>query len=415
MKNIKKSLKLIRQKKSQKSVQGVDSGRSMVEMLGTLAIIGVLSIAGISGYNYAMKKYQANQVVSELNILSNQLQMVMDRTQAGEFELSLGAPYDEGKLTQANFDFYFGCGIDPTRDIPCASGETAYYELLSGVSKEECQTIVQQTQYMPNLVEQRVNNVVDTTGSNCGEEENEIALYFDKEAETEFADSCPPIRPYYNEATELCEACPAATPKWNGETGKCEACPTNFEWDLSQNRCVSSNPNIKCATNDDCLEKGKGYYCYANVEQNCWSEVITSSHCRNSVSDIKKQNVAIDGGYVASSRAVTWWTAQRFCSALKDAGKVTHGTPISIADFNCKDTALGKPSNQGGKAQGNCYDANKEEDVKAPLILDLAQAYGGFATWTPVVFNGCTAFYLYSSGGNVSTWHRATTPIVVCK
>ena len=33
-----------------------DTGRSMVEMLGTLAIMGVLSIGGIAGYRYAMDK-----------------------------------------------------------------------------------------------------------------------------------------------------------------------------------------------------------------------------------------------------------------------------------------------------------------------------------------------------------------------
>lgn len=42
-------------------------GRSMVEMLGTLAIIGVLSIGGITGYNYAFEKYWANETMDELN------------------------------------------------------------------------------------------------------------------------------------------------------------------------------------------------------------------------------------------------------------------------------------------------------------------------------------------------------------
>ena len=33
-------------------------GRSMVEMLGVLAIIGVLSVGGISGYSKAMAKFK---------------------------------------------------------------------------------------------------------------------------------------------------------------------------------------------------------------------------------------------------------------------------------------------------------------------------------------------------------------------
>ena len=41
-----------------------EAGRSMVEMLGVLAIIGVLSIGGIAGYTMAMNKYNANEIVS---------------------------------------------------------------------------------------------------------------------------------------------------------------------------------------------------------------------------------------------------------------------------------------------------------------------------------------------------------------
>ena len=40
-----------------------ESGRSMVEMLGVLAIIGVLSIGGIAGYTMAMNRYRANEVL----------------------------------------------------------------------------------------------------------------------------------------------------------------------------------------------------------------------------------------------------------------------------------------------------------------------------------------------------------------
>ena len=39
------------------------SGRSMVEMLGVLAIIGVLSVGGIAGYSLSMRKHRANGVI----------------------------------------------------------------------------------------------------------------------------------------------------------------------------------------------------------------------------------------------------------------------------------------------------------------------------------------------------------------
>ena len=45
-----------------------ESGRSMVEMLGVLAIIGVLSVGGIAGYTQAMKKYKINEALNEISM-----------------------------------------------------------------------------------------------------------------------------------------------------------------------------------------------------------------------------------------------------------------------------------------------------------------------------------------------------------
>ncbi len=42
-----------------------ETGRSMIEMLGVLAVMGVLSVAGIAGYNSAMNKHRANELLNE--------------------------------------------------------------------------------------------------------------------------------------------------------------------------------------------------------------------------------------------------------------------------------------------------------------------------------------------------------------
>ena len=48
----------------------IENGRSMVEMLGVLAIIGILSVAGIYGYTFAMRKYKANEIVQTASMLA---------------------------------------------------------------------------------------------------------------------------------------------------------------------------------------------------------------------------------------------------------------------------------------------------------------------------------------------------------
>ncbi len=50
-------------------------GRSMVEMLGVLAIIGVLSIGAIAGYSKAMFKYKMNKT---LDVLSNAIARIVE-------------------------------------------------------------------------------------------------------------------------------------------------------------------------------------------------------------------------------------------------------------------------------------------------------------------------------------------------
>ena len=50
-------------------VDGVQCGRSMIEMLGVLAIIGVLSVGGIQGFSKAMETYQSHKQLEQINSL----------------------------------------------------------------------------------------------------------------------------------------------------------------------------------------------------------------------------------------------------------------------------------------------------------------------------------------------------------
>ena len=49
------------------------SGRSLIEMLGVLAVMGVLSVAGLFGYSLAMRKHKTNEVFRELEFRANQV------------------------------------------------------------------------------------------------------------------------------------------------------------------------------------------------------------------------------------------------------------------------------------------------------------------------------------------------------
>ncbi len=53
--------------------KNLEKGRSMIEMLGVLAIIGVLSVGGIAGYSKAMEKFKVNKLVEEYSNVIFQL------------------------------------------------------------------------------------------------------------------------------------------------------------------------------------------------------------------------------------------------------------------------------------------------------------------------------------------------------
>ncbi|MCM1323732.1 MAG: hypothetical protein NC218_06185 [Acetobacter sp.] len=46
-----------------------EQGRSMIEMLGVLAVVGILSVSGISSFSTAMEKYRMNQSLIQIKSL----------------------------------------------------------------------------------------------------------------------------------------------------------------------------------------------------------------------------------------------------------------------------------------------------------------------------------------------------------
>ena len=65
------------------TLQANPLGRSMIEMLGVLAIIGVLSVGGIAGYSKAMSKFKVNKAIGEYSYLIHGLLEHLD-----EFKIS---------------------------------------------------------------------------------------------------------------------------------------------------------------------------------------------------------------------------------------------------------------------------------------------------------------------------------------
>ena len=73
------------------------SGRSMIEMLGVLAIIGVLSVGGLAGYAKMMSQYRINTTLQQIQIITSKLSV--QGSNGGSYEgLSAYTAYRLGAL-----------------------------------------------------------------------------------------------------------------------------------------------------------------------------------------------------------------------------------------------------------------------------------------------------------------------------
>lgn len=54
-------------------MQNCEVGRSMIEMLGVLAVIGVLSVGGLAGFNKAMHQQKINASLEQIGMISSKL------------------------------------------------------------------------------------------------------------------------------------------------------------------------------------------------------------------------------------------------------------------------------------------------------------------------------------------------------
>ena len=156
-----------------------ECGRSMVEILGVLAIIGVLSIGGIQGYTYAMNKNQANNAVGELNALNTLVSSWFLTPHENNAIMALGNPYDNGHIISSNINFDYGCGADTESNEPCDIDETGYYFILDNIPQGVCRNIAEMTSNMQYYVEHHINDNIDEIGTNCVDGNNRIEIFFD--------------------------------------------------------------------------------------------------------------------------------------------------------------------------------------------------------------------------------------------
>ena len=229
-----------------------ESGRSMVEMLGTLAIIGVLSIGGIAGYSYGMDKYRANTTMNDVNLRAVDLIAQVNRGS----DLSLSEWPEKSTA---------GYIITLEKDTDGITGGIKVSNVPQGV----CEMLAENL--LPQNTTLKINGT-DYTSGNCGET-NALIFYYD----TIMAG-----------VEETC----------NGPVvdGECQPCEGNLVW---------NGTICGCASNTEFLENGTCYPCPAGTTT---ADSGTECNCPAEFSEwLGLVSLEAEGGACAKPSEAWFW------------------------------------------------------------------------------------------------------------
>jgi len=125
-------LRLWNKKTQQNTEKHTQSGRSMIEMMGVLAIVGVLSAGGIAGYNMAMQSYKTNALIEKIQLISVQTRKLYK----GDYSnIKIQDLVDTGLLSDTKSPFGVSFGL--------ASNANGYFSIyLKPVPKDTCVDLV---------------------------------------------------------------------------------------------------------------------------------------------------------------------------------------------------------------------------------------------------------------------------------
>ena len=225
----------------------LESGRSLIEMLGVLAVMGVLTIGAMAGFNYAMNKQRANATVNYVNQLAieGSRQML-----AGSNHLSL---LDYPDKTPS------GYGVE----LGLLSDTNAYFEVyVKDVPEAVCSQIQTMAEGWRGLDTLWINE----DGKDCNKETNTISFIFTDSlsrgtsgtrcSSDEGCTGCQTCQRGF--CTDTDSACPGDTP--NCVSGQCQKCKAGEYDDPLWSCSTCERVFLKGMTKEQCLKCPNHYF-----------------------------------------------------------------------------------------------------------------------------------------------------------
>ncbi len=313
-----------------------ENGRSMVEMLGVLAVIGVLSIGGIAGYRTAMNYYQGNEIINDVNLRATMV--------ASDIATN-------GVLVSGLYQTDLGTENTLGQPVTVEPDNGSFWVTVKTVDESTCRNILNRDTDDTPIMEIAVNDTTyDGTGTPCTDT-NEIAFLFANDlgdvitldrigfdpltyqgCETS-ADCGEKICAYGRclSTEDYCSAIRFASNPTDCETDEhCliqECVPANCASDVDctsatkpycqkfQENSATYSMCVECTKNSDCNDEN--FYCGAGYNS-CYQSTVNRCYPVELKQTVTGEDSFTTGGktYYISKKEMSWWDAENFCKAL---------------------------------------------------------------------------------------------------
>ena len=279
------------------SMKHPEQGRSMIEMLGTLAIMGVLSIGGIAGYSYAVTKYKANETIDELNNRA-----IVYATQLKDGDLLSGTALRNGEFGDKTV---LGYGVSAT----VSEYENEFNVTLSEIPFEVCEQILKNYTIPTEIsVNGNIYNDMDENIDICGEGTANMVFSFNGDLSNDWEMVEVSGGPNNGETTEL-------------QTGMETTQPKDICQNLSYYPYCSQNV-VKAGSY--CASKG-GYVSLSDIDCELKNNESSSSLC----SRLK----TLTGYYIIGKMAKVWSLPDNAVGCLCDYNITSENGSIVLQGY----------------------------------------------------------------------------------
>ena len=368
-------------KKQEKKKQ--ETGRSMVEMLGVLAIMGVISAGGLYGFNTAMDKHRANELINE----------AQKRAAIVAMQIATGKQPSESEPDQSLFEEFTDLA---SHEFKVGKKSDKQFNMkISGVSEEVCE----------EMQKMSGGTIVDFSPETCATgNENTVELVFNNDLSpikgtsggSEGSDSGE------ESVTPVTGCTVGSTTGLGGPTGQydgTDACKClNIHEVYTDNGCedISTNcPSGTTKSGNDCIcnkydtnQCGLGYYCKFDTDTNC-NDSGTGKCVQIPNTKLHYSDDKINGG------KMNWWTAYSFCKGL-GLNMVTGRGSSSVQCGTLSD-------------HGPCT----SQPTQHPTFYWLNACTYSTTGNNTCDSDSCNAFFV--GKGNVSVYYRAYSVYVLCE